>query len=51
MFNVFQNWEMDALQLFLFDGAYSLLAVMAERDESSRLRMASQQFGLATRPY
>ena len=24
--NVIQNWETDALQLFLFDGAYFLLA-------------------------
>ena len=25
-FNVIQNWETDALQLFLFDDAYFLLA-------------------------
>ena len=35
-FNVIQNWETDALQI-LFDGAYFLLAVMVEGDESSRL--------------
>ena len=35
----------------LCDGAYSLLAVIAEGDESSWLRMASQQFGLANHSY
>ena len=39
--NDIQNWETDALQLFLFDGAYFLLAVMVEGDESSQLRMAN----------
>ena len=35
-FNVIQNWETDALQIF-FHGAYFLLAVMVEGDESSQL--------------
>ena len=38
-FNVIQIWEMGALQLFLFDGAYFLLAVMVVGDKSSRLKM------------
>ena len=33
-FNVIQNWETDALQ-FLFSGAYFLLAVMVQGDDSS----------------
>ena len=33
-FNVFQNWETDALQI-LFSGAYFLLAVMVQGDDSS----------------
>jgi len=41
VFNVVQNWQTDALQFILFDGAYFLLAVMVEGDESSRLRMAN----------
>ena len=39
-FNVIQNWETDALQI-LIDGAYFLLAVMVEGDESRRLRIAN----------
>ena len=39
-FNVIQNWETDALQI-LFDSVYFLLAVMAEGDESSQLRVAN----------
>ena len=31
-FNVIQNWETDALQLFLFDDAYFLLAVMVDKE-------------------
>ena len=34
-FNVIQNWETDALQLMLFNGAYFLLAVMVQGDDSS----------------
>ena len=34
-FNVIQNWQTDALQFNLFNGAYFLLAVMVEGDESS----------------
>ena len=33
-FNVIQNWETDALQI-LFNGAYFLLAVMVQGDDSS----------------
>ena len=33
-FNVIQNWETDALQI-LFSGAYFLLAVMVQGDDSS----------------
>ena len=33
-FNVIQNWETDALQM-LFNGAYFLLAVMVQGDDSS----------------
>ena len=40
-FNVIQNWQTDALQFNLFDGAYFLLAVMVEGDESSQLRVAN----------
>ena len=38
--NVIQNQEIRCF-IALFDGAYFLLAVMVERDESSRLRMAN----------
>ena len=38
VFNVIQNWETVTM---LFDGAYFLLAVMVEGDESSWLRMAN----------
>ena len=38
--NVIQNQEIRCFTA-LFDGAYFLLAVMVERDESSRLRMAN----------
>ena len=31
-FNVIQNWETDGLQLFLFDDAYFLLAVMVDKE-------------------
>ena len=34
VFNVIQNWETDALQI-LFNGAYFLLAVMVQGDDSS----------------
>ena len=44
-FNIVQNCETDALQFILFDGAYFLLAVTVEGDESSR------QFWPATGPY
>ena len=37
MFNVIQN----ECFTILFDGAYFLLAVMVERDESSRLKVAN----------
>ena len=40
VFNVIQNWEMDALQI-LFDGAYFLSADMVEGDKSSLLTMAN----------
>ena len=40
-FNVIQNWQMDALQFNLFNGAFFLLAVMVEGDESSQLRVAN----------
>ena len=40
-FCVIQNWETDTLQFVLFDGAYFLLAVMMEGDESNRQRMAN----------
>ena len=33
-FNVIQNWETDALQI-LFNGAYFLVAVMVQGDDSS----------------
>ena len=33
-FNVIENWETDALQI-LFNGAYFLLAVMVQGDDSS----------------
>ena len=33
-FNVIQNWETDALQM-LFNGAYFLLVVMVQGDDSS----------------
>ena len=33
-FNVIQNWETNALQI-LFNGAYFLLAVMVQGDDSS----------------
>ena len=33
-FNVIQNWETDALQI-LFNGAYFLLPVIVQGDESS----------------
>ena len=39
-FNVIQNWEKGRCTI-LFDGAYFLLAVMVESDESSLLRMAN----------
>ena len=38
---VIQNWKTDTLQFVLFDGAYFLLAVMVEGDESNRQRMAN----------
>ena len=38
--NVIQNQEIRCF-IALFDGAYFLLAVMVERDESSRRRMAN----------
>ena len=38
-FNVIQNWKTNSLQIFR-DGAYFLLAVIVEGDESSLLRMA-----------
>ena len=38
--NVIQNQEIRCFTA-LFDGAYFLLAVMVERDESSRRRMAN----------
>ena len=40
-FCAIQNWEADALQFILFDGAYFLIAVMVEGDESNRQRMAN----------
>ena len=40
-FCAIQNWETDALQFILFDGAYFLIAVMVEGDESNRQRMAN----------
>ena len=40
-FCAIQNWETDALQFILFDGAYFLLVVMVEGDESNRQRMAN----------
>ena len=40
VFNVIQNWNMDALQFYSMV-LFFLLAVMGEGDESSRLRMAN----------
>ena len=40
-FSVIQNWEADAFNTLLLDGAYFFLAVMVEVDESSLLRMAN----------
>ena len=40
-FCVIQNCETDTLQFVLFDGAYFLLAVMMEGDESNRQRRAN----------
>ena len=51
-FNVIQNWETDALQI-LFTGAYFLLAVMVQGDDSSLTKgwLTSRHFWLATGPY
>ena len=46
VFNVIQNWNMDALQFYSMV-LFFLLAVMGEGDESSRLRMANQTAVLA----
>ena len=40
VFNVIQNWNMNALQFYSMV-LFFLLAVMGEGDESSRLRMAN----------
>ena len=40
VFNVIQNWNMDALQFYSMV-LFFLLAVMGEGNESSRLRMAN----------
>ena len=40
VFNVIQNWNMDALQFYSMV-LFFLLAVMGEGDESSQLRMAN----------
>ena len=40
VFNVIQNWEMDALQILL-GGAYLLFAVMVEEGKSNQQRMAN----------
>ena len=40
VFNVIQNWNIDALQFYSMV-LFFLLAVMGEGDESSRLRMAN----------
>ena len=39
-FNIIQNSETDALQIF-FNGAFFLLVVMVQGDESSQLKMAN----------
>ena len=41
VFNVIQNWEINALQFYLMMLDFFLSAVMVEGDESSRLRMAN----------
>ena len=40
-FNVIQDWETDRCFTIFFNGAYFLLAVEVEGDESSWLRMAN----------
>ena len=52
-FNVIQNWETDALQLFLFDDAYFLLAVTVDKEMkvAGQGWLTSRRFWPATGPY
>ena len=52
-FNVIQNWETDALQLFLFDDAYFLLAVTVDKEMkvADQGWLTSRRFWPATGPY